>query len=555
VQDACDVESQDTCDVEIVQIATSPLNPGQLTATAGVNSVALKWPTSVNTAVTGVRIKWGTDPNALTNEFGIGGRLTGAFIHMGSPMRVIRTALASNIATLTTATPHGFVAGDSVVVSEINATFNGTYVVRSVTSTTFTYSRTAANVTSTDLAIAGNVQRANSLSTGQTYYYQVAYIYTDNTQACATACLTDYSTAVSAQTQFVNSTVFSHTGVPQPYVVPQGITDLNVTAIGAGGGATTFTAGLGGQVDVILPVTPGEVLFFFVGGTNNGATGGWNGGGSGTAPGQGGGGASDIRRGIAITEASLTSNVARLTSSTAHGLAVGNSIVVAGISNAYDGTYAITSVPNTTTFTYSRTLANVASATVTGAVIQTVPSSSWARRVLVAGGGGGAGSHAGGGSGGGLIASAGSAYGGNPGGVAGTQTTGSAVGAGSGGTTHAGGGGGGFWGGGGGTAYAGGGGGSSFTAAGAYGITHTPAVGNGNGSIRVRIPQTTTMAAPTQFAGKGWSRSSELTWVVPPLDDVTGYRIRWGTDPTQIVNQFDVSGGNTSSFTHSALPI
>jgi hypothetical protein len=555
VQDACDVDAQETCDVEIVQIATSPLTPGQLTATAGVNSVALKWPTSLNTAVTGVRIKWGTDPNALTNEFGIGGRLTDSFVHMGSPARVIRIALGTNIATLTTATPHGLSVGDSVVVSEIDATFNGTYVVRSVTSTTFTYNRTAANVTSAALAIAGNAQRANSLSTGQTYYYQVAYIYTDNTQACTTTCLTDYSTAVSAQTQFVNSTVFSHTGAPQPYVVPQGITGLNVTAIGASGGATTFAAGRGGQVDAILPVTPGEVLFFFVGGSNNGAAGGWNGGGAGSAPGQGGGGASDVRRGIAITEASLTSNVARLTSSTAHGLAVGNSIVVAGIGSPFDGTYAITSVPNTTSFTYSRTHANVASATVTGAVIQAVPTSSWARRVLVAGGGGGAGSHAGGGSGGGLTALAGSAYGGNPGGVAGTQSTGNAIGVGSGGTTNAGGGGGGYWGGGGGTAYAGGGGGSSFTGTGVYGITHTPAVASGVGSIRVRIPQTTTMAPPTQFTGKGWSRSSELTWVVPPLDDVTGYRIRWGTDPAQIVNQFDVSGGETNFFTHSATPV
>ncbi|CAB4640828.1 unannotated protein [freshwater metagenome] len=555
VENACDVEEQETCDVDIVQIASNPLTPGQLTATAGVNSVALKWPTSLNTAVTGVRIKWGTDPNALTNEFGIGGRLTDSFIHMGSPTRVIRVALGTNIATLTTATPHGLSVGDSVVVSEIDPTFNGTHVVRSVTSTTFTYNRTAANVTSTALAIAGNAQRANSLSTGQTYHYQVAYVYTDNTQACTTACLTDYSTAVSAQTQFARSTVFVHTGAPQPYVVPQGITGLNVTAIGASGGATTFAAGRAGQVDAILPVTPGEVLFFFVGGSNNGAAGGWNGGGAGSAPGQGGGGASDVRRGIAITEASLTSNVARITSSTAHGLAVGNSIVVAGLGSAYDGTYSISSVPNTTSFTYSRTHANVASATVTGAVIQAVPSSSWSRRVLVAGGGGGAGSHAGGGSGGGLIASAGAPHGGNLGGAAGTQSTGSAVGAGSGGTTAAGGGGGGFWGGAGGAAYAGGGGGSSFTGTGVYGITHTPAVATGGASIRVRIPQTTTMVPPTQFAGKGWSRSSELTWVVPPLDDVTGYRIRWGTDPTQIVNQFDVSGGDTNFFTHSATPI
>jgi large repetitive protein len=555
-QTTCDVDTEKTCGAGIVQIAANPLNPGQLTATAGVNSVALKWPTSAATSVTGVRIKWGTNQNSLSNEFTIAGRTTDSFIHMGSPVRVTNRALTSNVATLTTATPHGLLVGDSIAVSEIDATFNGRYTVRSVTATTFTYARTASNVGSAALAAAGNVQRADSLSTGQTYYYQVAYVYTDNAQACATACLTDYSAVVSDLTQFARSTVFSPTGAPQPYVVPAGITGLNVSATGGSGGATTsFAAGRGGRVEAILPVTPGEVLFFFVGGMNNGATGGWNGGASGTAPGEGGGGASDIRRGIAITEASLTSNVARLTSAAAHGLAVGNSIVVAGIGSPFDGTYSITSIPSTTTLTYARTNANVASATVTGAVIQTLPASSWARRVLVAGGGGGAGSHAAGGSGGGLIASAGVAYGGNAGGDAGTQSTGNALGAGAGGTTNAGGGGGGYWGGGGGAAYAGGGGGSSFTGTGAYGISHTSAASTGAGSIRVRIPQTTTMVAPTQFTGKGWSRSTELTWTVPPLDDVTGYRIRWGLDPTQIVNQFDVSGGDTNFFTHSATPV
>jgi hypothetical protein len=123
----CDVDSEKTCGSGIVQIATNPLNPGQLTATAGVRSVALKWPTSVSTAVTGVRIKWGTNQNSLTNEFTIAGRTIDSFVHMGSPMRVTNRALTSNVATLTTATPHGFLVGDIIAVSEVDATFNGTY--------------------------------------------------------------------------------------------------------------------------------------------------------------------------------------------------------------------------------------------------------------------------------------------------------------------------------------------------------------------------------------------------------------------------------------------
>lgn len=63
---------------------------------------------------------------------------------------VSNKALTSNIATLTTSASHTYLAGDVVVVSGVDATFNGTYNILAVpTATTFTYAKTAANVTST----------------------------------------------------------------------------------------------------------------------------------------------------------------------------------------------------------------------------------------------------------------------------------------------------------------------------------------------------------------------------------------------------------------------
>ena len=62
---------------------------------------------------------------------------------------VTNKALTSNVATLTTGTAHTYRAGDVVVVSSVDATFNGTYSIIAVpTSTTFTYAKTASNVTS-----------------------------------------------------------------------------------------------------------------------------------------------------------------------------------------------------------------------------------------------------------------------------------------------------------------------------------------------------------------------------------------------------------------------
>jgi hypothetical protein len=60
---------------------------------------------------------------------------------------VSNKALASNVATLTTTAAHSFGVGASVVVAGVDATFNGTYTIASVpTSTTFTYARTAGDV-------------------------------------------------------------------------------------------------------------------------------------------------------------------------------------------------------------------------------------------------------------------------------------------------------------------------------------------------------------------------------------------------------------------------
>ena len=75
----------------------------------------------------------------------------------GNVVRVINNkALTSNVATLTTAAAHGFEVNDTVVIAGVDATFNGTYTVASVPSTTtFTYAKTASNVTSAAVSPTG----------------------------------------------------------------------------------------------------------------------------------------------------------------------------------------------------------------------------------------------------------------------------------------------------------------------------------------------------------------------------------------------------------------
>jgi hypothetical protein len=70
---------------------------------------------------------------------------------------------------------------------------------------------------------------------------------------------------------------------------------------------------------------------------------------------------------VSITNKALTSDVATLTTSAAHGLTVGMTIVITGVDATFNGSYRITTVPTTTTFTYAKVTSNVASTAVSPA--------------------------------------------------------------------------------------------------------------------------------------------------------------------------------------------
>jgi len=116
---------------------------------------------------------------------------------------------------------------------------------------------------------------------------------------------------------FAQSATFLFTGSLQTYIVPAGVHNIYVDAIGAGGGAAGPAVGgvtdaCGGRVQAILAVTPGEILSINIGGNGldgDGVTtalGGYNGGGnvaidpvSGNSGG-GGGGMTNINTGTTL---------------------------------------------------------------------------------------------------------------------------------------------------------------------------------------------------------------------------------------------------------------
>jgi hypothetical protein len=121
---------------------------------------------TANLAVTDPLVFTGNDNQGDALDLG----LVGEYANTVSTITksVSNKALTSNVATLTTSATHGFAVGDIAVITGVDATFNGTYYVKAVpTTTTFTFDKTNANVTSA--AASGSV----SVS-GQRRYAAVA---------------------------------------------------------------------------------------------------------------------------------------------------------------------------------------------------------------------------------------------------------------------------------------------------------------------------------------------------------------------------------------------
>ena len=69
----------------------------------------------------------------------------------------------------------------------------------------------------------------------------------------------------------------------------------------------------------------------------------------------------------AVSNKALTSNIATLTTSAAHGFAIGDTVVVAGVDATFNGTHVITAVPGTTSFRFAKTATDVVSGAVSPA--------------------------------------------------------------------------------------------------------------------------------------------------------------------------------------------
>jgi hypothetical protein len=270
---------------------------------------------------------------------------------------VSNKALSSNTATLTTSTAHGFLAGQRVVISGIDATFNGTYTIASVpTTTTFTYAKTAADVSAVAASGTAAVQSRGNMviATGENG--------TDNKIIFAAGGFDSGLTQMS-----ITPDQNVHIEIATPSTSPTtgaltvvggvGITgDVNVA------GNITF-GGTGTQVSTANLAVSAPMIF-----TGSGSTVGNYDLGLVT---EGKYQVTNIPVQTVINK-EVNNNVAILTTLSTHNFAVGDSVSVANVDSTFNGTYTITAVDaGNRTFSYAKTTGNIASARI-GAVDYTI---------------------------------------------------------------------------------------------------------------------------------------------------------------------------------------
>jgi hypothetical protein len=109
--------------------------------------------------------------------------------------------LVSEVATLTTSATHPYLVGETVVVTGVDTTFNGTYVITAVTSNTFNYAKAGATNVATSSATGSAVvnQSASSALVAdptRTRYNAWSKDATDNTWKLASNIITKPITTV-----------------------------------------------------------------------------------------------------------------------------------------------------------------------------------------------------------------------------------------------------------------------------------------------------------------------------------------------------------------------
>lgn len=281
------------------------------------------------------------------------------------PVSIISKVLVSNIATLTTSSPHQFLVGETVTISNVDVNFNGSYVITAIpASNQFSYAATRTNaravinkqmtndvVTLTTTAahgfVVGETVNITAVDLSLNGGYQVTTVPSATTFTYVRPRGTQKTVTVKARTGNVATltTSSAHGFAVGERVTVSGIDSsfngtFTITSLPSN---TTFTFSNSGS-DIVSTVVNGGTV---------------------------------SAKSRVVSSYSITGNIVTVSTPNAHGVIFGESVTISGIP-AINGTYEVIGIPTTNTFTFSKTASNTASTDVTNAFVEmsgTIPSS------------------------------------------------------------------------------------------------------------------------------------------------------------------------------------
>lgn len=273
------------------------------------------------------------------------------------PPRVITGAiLISNIATLTTSEAHQFIEGESVTISGININYNGTYVITNIgSSTTFSYALTRTN------SKAITTKQLSSDIANITMASEHGFVAGENVSISGLDDTFDGTykiLSVPTSTSFTYKIERSTVNTAAIRSIFSGVATISLTSDhGFSLGEQVFVSDVGANYDGTYTITqiPSSTTFSYAKAASDE-----------TAILVTTGTVIPVKR--AVVAKQLIGGVVTLTTSSGHGFLTGETVTVSSLGASFDGSYVITSVPSTNTFTYSKASGNV-SYVIAGATI------------------------------------------------------------------------------------------------------------------------------------------------------------------------------------------
>jgi hypothetical protein len=274
------------------------------------------------------------------------------------PATIVSSILVSNIATLTTASPHQLIVGERVTVTGAGVNYNGTFEITAIPSDTqFSYAATRTNARSIVNKLMSN--DVVTLTTSAPHGFVV------NEGVNVTNVDTSLNGGYTI-TEIPTTTTFRYKRVRATQK------DIVVRALSSNVATLTTSTAHGFAVGEMVTIENVDSTFngtYIITSLPSNTTFTYNRAGSDLSSTSVSGGVvrSTSRE---VVNRQLVGNVATITTRNAHGILLGENVVVSGIDATFNGTYVVTSIPSATTFTYAKTSPNVAAAAVTNAFVE-----------------------------------------------------------------------------------------------------------------------------------------------------------------------------------------